>query len=85
MATPPDIEFGELPPSSGRGSGGPWIADAVATLKERPGEWAKVRSGVPTGTAGPSAGRLKDKGCEVTTRKIGDNAIDIWARWPEAL
>lgn len=79
------VEFGELPPDR-RGGGRPVLvlSPIVDALKERPGEWAKVRSGVPRGTVSVYRQRLKALGCEATSRNTSSpDGADLWARWPE--
>jgi hypothetical protein len=55
-----------------------WTAPVIAALKERPGEWAKVRTCPSRTTAGSSAQHLRLKGLEATSR-----GCDVWARWLE--
>ncbi len=77
-----DIEFGELPPPLRHQPPSTVLMPIVEALKARPGEWAKVRDGVPHGTASVYQQRLKAKGCEVKTR-TAPTGRDVWARWPE--
>jgi len=75
MSNAPDIEFGELPSSSRRER---WSAPVIAALKERPGEWAKVRTCASRTQAGTTAQNLRGQGLEASSR-----GCDVWARWPE--
>lgn len=77
MSTAPDIEFGELPPPK-FGVRQTWTAPVIAALKERPGEWAKVRTCPTRTTAGSSAQHLRLKGLEASSP-----GCDVWARWLE--
>jgi len=56
----------------------------VKRLKERPGEWAIVET-VDKNRSGHNVKRLKDLGCEATSRMASDGKYKIYARWPEQL
>lgn len=61
------------------------IDEDVTVLKTRPGQWARIR----TDTVDAAQTPYKNRGCEVTSRASGKDAIgrqvfDVYARWPEA-
>jgi hypothetical protein len=83
-----EIVFMDPPrPMVGKGATGKTAA-RVAPLRERPGEWARIRSDVKPGTAASYAavirkGRshgIEEGEFEVITRSNGDGTSDIFAR-----
>jgi hypothetical protein len=81
-----DIVF-EDPPPNGAGAEGVW-SDLLAPLRERPGEWARVRGPLTISSAGSTAGNLKNgkyAGCpkgdyEAVSRQVDGKAY-VWARY----
>lgn len=54
-------------------------------LRENPGRWARVLTGLTTqGTAASRSDRMKKRGLEAVTRKTPDGTWSLWARFPEA-
>lgn len=73
----------EDPPSVGQGrpiGTGKWKALA-AELREHPGKWALAGTYSYHNTEGLT--KLKNLGCEATSRKISLGEYRLYARWPE--
>ena len=65
-------------PPSGRRSGGSSRIDAeVLQLKKRPGKWAKLRNGAPSG----NYITYKKRGVVTRVSGVGNNRYDIWGIW----
>lgn len=58
-----------------------WLA-TVASLKERPGEWAKVLVAPDRKEANRARNALRYHGAETKTKKTGDTEVTVWAKWP---
>ena len=78
-----EIEWADPPQPRHLGRHG-WRLPIVAELKERPGVWARVQTGLKYTSLRSAWARL---GCEVTMRTVtaddGTKAYDVYARWPE--
>lgn len=72
-----DVKWGNPPPSGG-GMPKSELDNLVATLQQRPGEWALVRQDSLYG----HWQALARRGAKVTARKAPDESWDIYARWP---
>jgi hypothetical protein len=83
--TSANIQFVDAPPETHRKSStrSRW-EDRVATdLRARPGEWALVRSGPTFNRVSPYAHFLRQVGVEAYSRRVSDNEIVVYARWPQ--
>ena len=57
----------------------------IDSLRERPGEWAKLREYDTAGAAGSAAYHLRQLDCQAVARKLDDTTWGVWARWPDEL
>lgn len=67
----------ENPPSGRRAGGSSRIDAEVAQLKKRPGRWAKLRDGAPSG----NYITYKKRGVVTRVSGVGNNHYDIWGVW----
>lgn len=67
----------ENPPSGRRVGGSSRIDAEVAQLKKRPGRWAKLRDGAPSG----NYTTYKKRGVHTRVSGVGNNRYDIWGVW----
>lgn len=70
------LEWGAPPPSR-RPGGAARIKNEVEALKRRPGHWAKLRSGAPSG----NYITYKKRGVMTRVQHVGENYYDIWGVW----
>lgn len=67
----------ENPPSGRRAGGSARINAEVSQLKKRPGRWAKLRDGAPSG----NYITYKKRGVMTRVSGVGNNRYDIWGIW----
>lgn len=76
-----EIEFTTAPPP--KPTRAPWRKPIIDALQERPGEWAIVKRADHWKKINPYASVLRQHGAEATCRRLSDNEIALYARWPE--
>jgi hypothetical protein len=79
----PTVEWDD--PPSRRRSGRPGVLpydEVLETTWTRPGVWLHVGA-VPVKSRIPVSIAMRKRGCEVATRKQGDE-VGVWVRWPHA-
>ena len=69
----PNVPLGRKPGQANK------IDKEVAFFKKHPGVWYKVREGA----AGGAYMVYKKRGCQITSKHLGNGKYDLWACWPK--